>query len=66
MCTISANMAYGQTLPDDFWGDVEHFNAFKKLLDKAREFDKVTGQPNCEDPEKAKWWSAIEERHSQE
>ena len=30
-------------------------DAFLKLIEQAKETDKVTNQPDCEDPEKVKW-----------
>ena len=32
---------------------------FLELLDKAAEVDKVTGQPDCEDPEKVEWLKRV-------
>jgi hypothetical protein len=32
----------------------EAFEAFKQLLEAARKYDKDTGQPHCEDPDKTK------------
>lgn len=38
----------------------EEIDEFKRLLDKAREFDKVAKQPDCPDPEKVKWLEKLE------
>lgn len=35
--------------------------AFYKALDAARSFDRLTGQPDCEDPEKAKLLERVAE-----
>jgi hypothetical protein len=40
----------------------EEWAAFLELVEKARKFDEMTGQPDCEDPDKALWFEAIEGR----
>lgn len=35
---------------------------YKKLLEDAKEFDKKAKQPDCEDPEKQKWFETMDER----
>lgn len=62
MCTASVVYQYGRDLPPDQWTDKSR-EAFRKLIRDAMDFDKTTGQPDCEDSEKKKWWSAIEEAH---
>jgi hypothetical protein len=43
-------------LPKPYTGPTrEQFEEFLKLLRAARDFDKATGQPNCEQDEKVKW-----------
>lgn len=62
MCAVSAIYDYGKSISHKEWiRNEELINQFKKLLEQAHEFDKKTGQPDCEDPEKMKWWNAIEE-----
>jgi hypothetical protein len=64
MCSISSVYEYGRNNIDpDAWTSKEVREAFRKLLQQAHEFDKQVKQPDCEDPEKAKWWTAIEEKH---
>lgn len=38
------------------------WSKFKELLEKAAEFDRVAKQPDCEDPEKVKWFDTMEKR----
>ena len=38
------------------------WDAFKRLLDAAKKFDDVTGQPDCESAEKTAWMKEVEER----
>jgi hypothetical protein len=33
----------------------EEIEEFRKLLEQAKKFDAVTGQPDCEDPAKTVW-----------
>jgi hypothetical protein len=42
--------------------DKELYEEFRKLLDAAKQFDEKTGQPDCEDPEKAKWIEIVERK----
>lgn len=67
MCAVSAIYDYGRNIvPQEAFEDAAFRENFLKLVREAKEFDKVTGQPDCEDSEKKKWWNAIEERHSKE
>ena len=38
---------------------VEQWQEYLKLKRAAIEFDRKTGQPHCEDPEKLKWEEAV-------
>jgi hypothetical protein len=40
----------------------EEWAAFLELVEKARKFDEMTNQPDCEDPEKGKWMEEVERR----
>ncbi len=77
MCAVSMVFDYGQGVwpyvqpqPSSFTfpqpveriPTPEEWAAFLELVDKARKFDEMTGQPDCESPEKALWFEAIEER----
>lgn len=33
----------------------EEWEAFRELIEKARKFDEIANQPDCEDPEKVSW-----------
>lgn len=63
MCAVSEIYDYGRNIPFASWQDETLRREFKQLLEQAHKFDITTGQPNCEDPEKAKWWNAVEEAH---
>jgi len=60
MCAVSAVADYGSHMDPNSWDDSTR-EEFRRLLEHAKIFDKKTGQPDCEDPEKLKWWNAIEE-----
>ena len=53
MCTVSAIHDYGRNV-QTAW-TIEGLQEFHKLLEAAKKFDQVTGQPDCEDTEKTKW-----------
>lgn len=40
----------------------EDWEEFKKLLDRAREYDKKNQESDCPDPEKVKWMQEVERR----
>lgn len=65
MCAVSAIYDYGRGLPDNNWNQ-ETLDAFKKLIDQAKEFDYKTNQPDCEDPEKAHYLEIVEQKVSKE
>lgn len=44
------------------WPTPEQWEEYKKLLKTAMEFDRKTGQPDCEDPKKAEWFKTMDER----
>lgn len=50
------------TPPVDHEAELAKWEAFKKLLDKAKELDIVAAQPDCEDPEKVKWLKEMDHR----
>lgn len=61
MCAVSAIYAYGQQRPLTEWTQ-PGYDAFKNLLRTAEDFDRIAEQPDCEDPEKAKWMAEVEKR----
>jgi len=42
----------------------QEIKEFRDLLEQAKKIDKVTGQPDCEDPEKTDWMEEMEKRVS--
>lgn len=57
MCSVSVIYDMFKPLPDS-WYTKERIDLFRNMVADARQFDILTGQPDCEDPEKAK----VEER----
>lgn len=60
MCVVSAIIDYGRSLPDQW--DTSQILEFQKVIQVAKQFDAATGQPDCEDPEKVKFLTKLEER----
>jgi len=58
MCAVSNIGDYGR----QEWPTRTDWEEFKKLLDKAKEFDEKTGQPDCEAEEKTALMQAMEGR----
>ena len=71
MCTTSAvldayrpivDQRFAQFFPHDHSTEIlEEIRAFRRLYEAARAFDIKTGQPDCEDPEKAKLLKRVDE-----
>lgn len=40
----------------------EQWAEFKELVEKAKKFDELTSQPDCEDPKKQEWYDRMERR----
>lgn len=59
MCAVSVIYDMFGKQPDD-WYTLDRIKLFKSMVADARLFDQESGQPDCEDPEKAK----VEERIS--
>lgn len=64
MCTVSAIGDYGRNMNPNRW-DREMFEEFKKLTEAAKQFDKISGQPDCEDPKKTEWIEVVERKVSE-
>lgn len=64
MCVVSMIMDHGRSYPPEHW-DWRNTKDYLELVRKAREYDKMTGQPDCEDPEKARLIREILERLKQ-
>ncbi len=59
MCTVSVVYDFGRSLPLDVWTP-QRWVDFQHLLKVAYQADIEMNQPDCHDPEKAKWVSAVE------
>lgn len=59
MCVVSMIHDWGNKLPDAYW-TYPNADYFKELVRKAAEYDRITNQPHCEDPEKVKLLERIE------
>ncbi len=53
MCAVSVIYDMFGKQPDE-WYTLERIDLFKRMVVDARLFDEESGQPDCEDPEKAK------------
>lgn len=78
MCAVSAVTDYGmrnwpgvlpqtspwfhQTVFPPRQPTIDEMRELVRLHDAAKEFDAKTHQPHCEDPDKSKFWDAINER----
>lgn len=60
MCSVSVIYDMFKPMPDD-WYNRERIDLFRRMVADARQFDQLTGQPDCEDPEKAQVESRINE-----
>lgn len=62
MCSTSAIMDYGrQHVPLQQWTRPA-FNEFQEILRRLEKLDEALNQPDCEDPAKAEWMKAVEDR----
>lgn len=53
MCAVSVIYDMFGKQPDD-WYTLDRIDLFRRMVVDARLFDEESGQPDCEDPEKAK------------
>jgi len=60
MCSVSVIYDMLKPMPDD-WYNRERIDLFRRMVADARLLDQESGQPDCEDPEKAKVESRINE-----
>ena len=60
MCAVSVVYGMFAGMPDE-WYTIERIGLFKRMVTDARLFDVESGQPDCEDPEKAKVEARINE-----
>lgn len=59
MCVVSAVIDYGRRIPTEQW-DLGRITEYQELVRKARKFDEMSKQPDCEDKEKAKLLRKLE------
>ncbi len=64
MCAVSVIYDMFGKQPDE-WYTLERIDLFKRMVADARLFDEESGQPDCEDPEKAKLENRIVELEEQ-
>ena len=57
MCAVSVVLDYGRGV--EKWTR-EGYNTFKDLLHKAGEFDRMNGEPNCENESKKDWMKELQ------
>lgn len=63
MCLVSVVSDYGRGIAPQQWTKPV-FNEYQEILKRLTGLDAKLNQPDCEDPEKAAWMRAIEERLS--
>lgn len=61
MCVVSNIVDVGRMYPRDDW-DWTKWREFQDLIEKARRFDEMTKQKDCEDPAKKIWMEEVERR----
>lgn len=59
MCAVSVILDYGSKIERTSWTK-DSFNGYKDLLERAKEWDEKTNQPDCPHPEKEKWMDLVE------
>lgn len=64
MCAVSVIYDMFAKQPDT-WFNQQRIELFHNMVTDARTFDVQSGQPDCEDPEKAKLEQRIEELEQQ-
>ena len=61
MCVVSAIMDAGSNVPYYQWTP-STFSDFQEIIKRLDALDKKLGQPECHDPNKAKWMKKVEGR----
>ena len=63
MCVYSMILDHYNQKSVDYWqyNGLQRIQDVKDLVEKAKEYDVRTGQPNCEDPEKEKLLKRLDE-----
>jgi hypothetical protein len=60
MCVVSMIYDYGRNIPPYKW-EKNWIDDYKKLIERAKEWDVKTGQPDCDDKDKLAWLKKIED-----
>lgn len=63
MCATSVIYDMFSPMPDD-WYNQDRIDLFRNMIETAKTFDVESGQPDCEDPDKAKLEAHIFELES--
>ncbi len=62
MCAVSMVTDVSmQRWPNPYHVPWVDYSFIKELIRKAEEYDRMTGQPDCPSPDKAKWWKDLQE-----
>lgn len=61
MCVVSNISDYGRQIQWEEWNPTK-YRDFSDLIEKAKQFDKAHGQPDCVDPEKQKFLDELDKR----
>lgn len=61
MCVYSMVIDWASKLPDEYWNRPRSLEAYNDLIKRAAEYDKQTGQPDCEDPAKAEFLKKLQD-----
>lgn len=48
--------------PVDWEKELQRMKEFQELIEKARKYDEMTNEPDCEDPQKTDWLKDLEAR----
>ncbi len=64
MCSVSVIYDMFKPFPDE-WYTQERIDLFRRMVSDARTLDKESGQPDCEDAEKATVAAHIDELEEQ-
>lgn len=61
MCVVSMVTDHYRKYPNDWW-DMTKWDDYLDLKRKAEEYDRITKQPDCEDPQKQRFEQEVLKR----
>lgn len=61
MCVVSVVTDHYRRYPNDWW-DPTKWDDYLDLKRKAEEYDRITNQPDCEDPKKQRFEQEVLKR----